>query len=149
MAGLLSLVRERRKPSTSSAVMLARSRLPNWNAKRERTNSQVLTVFFFRVGPVVLQMKIDCLGNCHCAPPVVGVVGRKRYKASIQPGGSSRQEEGGRILMDKRCHGGPPETAGRRIITTTRVTTVSGTTKPNITPEYACNASCSCAARIR
>ncbi len=80
VAGLLSLVRERRNPSTSSAVMLARSRLPNWNAKRESTNSQVLTVFFFRVCPVVLQMKIDCLGNCHGAPPVVGVVGGNAMK---------------------------------------------------------------------
>jgi hypothetical protein len=47
VACLLSLVRESRKASTSSGVMLAISRLPNWMAKRERTNSQVLTVFFF------------------------------------------------------------------------------------------------------
>ena len=37
-------------------------------------------------------MKIDCLGNCHGAPPVVGVVGGKRYEASIHHGGCSRQE---------------------------------------------------------
>ena len=55
--------------------MLARSRLSNWVVKRERTNSQVLTVFFFRVGPVILQMEIDCLENLHDAPPEVGVVG--------------------------------------------------------------------------
>ena len=55
--------------------MLARSRLPNLDVKRERTNSQVLTVFFFGVGPVILQMEIDCLGYFHGAPPVVGVVG--------------------------------------------------------------------------
>jgi hypothetical protein len=36
---------------------------------------------FFRVGPMVLQMEIDGLGYCHGAPPVVGVVGGKRYEA--------------------------------------------------------------------
>ncbi|OEU55857.1 MAG: hypothetical protein BA862_03330 [Desulfobulbaceae bacterium S3730MH12] len=51
--------------------MLARSRLPNWTVKRERTNSQVLIVFFFGVGSVILQMEIDCLRNFHSAPPVV------------------------------------------------------------------------------
>jgi hypothetical protein len=50
--------------------MLARSRLPNWEVKRERTNSQVLTVFFFGVGLVILQMEIDCLRYFHSAPPV-------------------------------------------------------------------------------
>ena len=55
--------------------MLARSRLSNWVVKRERTNSQVLTVFFFRVGPVILQMEIDSLCYFHGAPPVVRVVG--------------------------------------------------------------------------
>jgi len=60
--------------------MLARSRLPNWKAKRERMNSQVLTVFFFGVGSVILQMEIDGLGYCHGAPPVVGVVGGNAMK---------------------------------------------------------------------
>ena len=32
-------------------------------------------VFFFRVGPVVLQMEIDRLGNFHGAPPVVWLTG--------------------------------------------------------------------------
>jgi hypothetical protein len=49
--------------------MLARSRLPNWAVKRWRTNSQVLTVFFFGIGPVILQMKIDRLRNFHGTPP--------------------------------------------------------------------------------
>jgi len=49
VACLLSLVRESRKASTSSGDMLANSRLPNWSRKRERTNSQVLTVFFFEL----------------------------------------------------------------------------------------------------
>jgi hypothetical protein len=34
---------------TSSVDMLTRSRLTNWTAKRERTNSQVLAVFFFEL----------------------------------------------------------------------------------------------------
>jgi hypothetical protein len=59
----------------SSWDMLARSRLPNLEVKRLRTNSQVLTVFFLRVGLMVLQMEIDCLGY---APPVV-VVGGEKY----------------------------------------------------------------------
>ena len=59
--------------------MLARSRLPNLDEKRLRTNSQVLTVFFFGVGLVVLQMEIDCLGYFHGAPPVVGVGGKTPY----------------------------------------------------------------------
>lgn len=32
-------------------------------------------VFFFRVGLVILQMKIDCLRNFHNTPPPVGVIG--------------------------------------------------------------------------
>ena len=44
---------------------------------------------------------------------------------------------------------GSPAEAGRRIITATSVTKVSGTTKLIITPEKACSASCCCAARIR
>jgi hypothetical protein len=51
--------------------------------KRVRTNSHVWTVFIFGVGPVVLQIKIDCLKNCHAAPPVVGVVGGKSHERSI------------------------------------------------------------------
>lgn len=34
-----------------------------------------------------------------------------------------------------RCHADQPSVIGRRIVTTTSVTTVSGTTKPSITPE--------------
>jgi len=46
------------------------------------------------------------------------------------------------LMHDPRHHLGSLGAAGRRIITTTRVTTVSGTTKPIITPEKACSASC-------
>jgi hypothetical protein len=70
------LVRERRNTRASSWDMLARSRLPNLDEKRLRTNSQVLTVFFFGVGLVVLQMKIDSLGNLHGAPPWLGLCER-------------------------------------------------------------------------
>ncbi|MDA3970281.1 MAG: hypothetical protein PF442_02920, partial [Desulfobulbaceae bacterium] len=56
--------------SMSCWAILAKSRLPNCAVKRSRTNSQVLTVFFFGICPVVLQMKIDSLLNFHDAPPV-------------------------------------------------------------------------------
>jgi len=44
---------------------------------RERTNSQVLTVFFFGVGFLILQVEVDCLGYFHDAPPVVGFIDEK------------------------------------------------------------------------
>jgi hypothetical protein len=53
------------------------------------------------------------------------------------------------FLNAHRLTHGATAAAGRRISTTTSVTTVSGTTKPSMTPENACNASCCCAARIR
>jgi hypothetical protein len=59
--------------------MLARSRLPNLDVKRLRTNAQVLMVFFFGVGLVVLQMKLNSLGYFHGVPPLDGVVGGKRH----------------------------------------------------------------------
>jgi hypothetical protein len=43
------LVRERRNSRTYSWDMLARSRLPNLDVKRLRTNAQVLTVFFLEL----------------------------------------------------------------------------------------------------
>lgn len=53
------------------------------------------------------------------------------------------------FLPDPLTTQGTPAAAGRRITTTTRVTTVNGTTKPSMTPEKTCSASCCCAARIR
>jgi hypothetical protein len=49
VACLLLLVKESRNSSTSSWDMLAKSRFPNWAVKRERTNSQVLMVFFLEL----------------------------------------------------------------------------------------------------
>lgn len=51
--------------------------MPNLAENLERTNSQVLIVFFFRVGLVVLKVEIDGLRNFHGVSPVVGVVGEK------------------------------------------------------------------------
>ena len=86
VACLLFLVRERRNSRTYSWDMLARSRLPNLDVNRLRTNAQVLTVFFFGVGLVVLQMEFNCLGYFHGVPPLDGVVGGKRHAWSIHHG---------------------------------------------------------------
>jgi len=51
--------------------------------KRERTNSQVFTVFFFGIGLVILQMEIDCLRNFHNTPPVELRNNRIAYKVMI------------------------------------------------------------------
>jgi hypothetical protein len=48
--------------------------------KRERTNSQVLTVFFFGVGSLILQMEVDCLGYFHDVPPLIGFVDENSLK---------------------------------------------------------------------
>ena len=53
------------------------------------------------------------------------------------------------VLNAHRLTHGATAAAGRRISTTTSVTTVRGTTKPSMTPESTCSASCCCAARIR
>jgi len=38
--------------------------------KRNKTNSQVLTVFFFGINPMVLKVIIDCLRNVHLFSPL-------------------------------------------------------------------------------
>jgi hypothetical protein len=79
-----------RNVSISSWAILAKSRLPNCAVKRSRINSQVLTVFFFGICPVVLQMKIDSLLNFHDAPPVelkkCGITDKLCYQIFIGDG---------------------------------------------------------------
>ena len=71
---MLFLVKDNRKSRTSSCEILAKSRLLNLVENLERTNSQVLMVFFFGVSSVVLQVETDCLGNFHDTPPVVLII---------------------------------------------------------------------------
>ena len=62
-----------------------------------RTYSQVLSVFFFGVGLMVLQMEVDCLRNFHGTPPVVGIVGYKCHDSSVPQGAAYLQEWDNRL----------------------------------------------------
>ena len=55
----------------SSWLMLFNLRLAKLTVKRERTNSQVLTVFFFGICSVILHVKTNCLQYFHDTPPAV------------------------------------------------------------------------------
>ena len=89
------------------------------------------------------RIQVECQRLIHSLP--------RDQAISIRPTVAIGQRRGGfpQPPTIRRRHDDPLAVDGRRITTTTKVTTVSGTTKPSITPEKVCNASCCCAARMR
>ena len=119
---MFSLVKDNRKSRTSSWDILAKSRLPNRAENLERMNSQVLIVFFFGVGPVVLKVEIDGLRNFHGAPLIAGVVGKRNRQSCpvyyLQPflhQQISYNYDGGMVVCrPKMAHGKKETLQGRR-----------------------------------
>jgi len=58
-----------RKERTSSGEIESGSRSEKWSRNFDRIDPYVRVVFFLRVKPMVIQVKVDCLAYFHAPPP--------------------------------------------------------------------------------